>query len=115
MLRNVEIEHTRAAGLDVITDEEGQRVLDLANGKGMSKAMRFAYDEINKNTDESLTANNQELSRPRGESSVDDAKVDNRIEISKNASENLCELSQRTENCACFYHRNPRRQRQQLS
>jgi hypothetical protein len=83
------------AGIDVSVDDEvGQRVIDLENENQMSKAMRFAYDEMNKNTDESLTADNQKSSRPRGESSVDDAKVDNRIEISKNASENLRELSQ---------------------
>ena len=51
LLRDVEIEHARAAGLDVITDEEGQKVLDLANegvklSKSFSKRKQWINDYV---------------------------------------------------------------------
>ncbi len=58
--------------------------MDRENGDRMTKAMQFAYDEMNEKTDDSRVANNQRLSRFRGESSVDDGNADNRIDISNN-------------------------------
>ncbi len=95
VLRDALDDHLRKSGMEVIGTDEGQRVLDAANGE--SKGIRLAFDEINKESEKSRQPM-ATPSRQRGEISDSDAKVDNRIELPNDYKEKLSALSERIAN-----------------
>ncbi len=96
VLRDALDEHLRKSGMEVIGTDEGQRVLDAANGE--SKGIRLALDAINKESDKTSTADEKVSSRHTEVSSDSDAKVDNRIELPSDYKEKLSALSERIAN-----------------
>ena len=46
-IRDALVERMRLSGMDVITDEAGQRVLDMANGQGIKMSFGEPYDYDN--------------------------------------------------------------------
>ena len=81
VLRDAVAGMMRENGMEVIGDAEGQKVLDLANKKNVSKGIKLAIDSINEETDETSTANERISSRQTEVSSDSGANLDNRIEF----------------------------------
>jgi hypothetical protein len=90
LLRDVEIEHARAAGLDVITDEEGQRVLDLANGKGVRLHAK------QKRALETVSVSRDEEHQQTVISSADGAKILNNLDTLVKDYENSSRTKEKT-------------------
>ena len=75
ILRDVVIEHMKGSGLDVIGTEDGQRVLDMANGADVRLGAK------QKRALETVTMADKSTNNATAISSADGAKIQNNLEI----------------------------------
>lgn len=90
-IRDALVEHMRLSGMDVIADEEGQRVLDMANGQGIKMSFGEPYDYDNYPRGR-VESNLNKISVKIVDTAGNDKGFLNYVEAEKWAKEHLCKV-----------------------